>query len=145
MGNKRGVKTVLAVGKSAEVLSRKVEYPKLIEQLETKLVGINSREIQLGREARNNTSMSNLLHIVRQNKARILTEKKQLEAVYASIDVLYGNNPPRAIITGRKFYPGSVVRIDMREKKIDDEMIRVSFRGSDDGISFSFDKEDEEE
>lgn len=144
IGNRRGVKTILAVGKSAEVLERRVEYPGLIEQLETKLVGINSREIQLGREARNNPSMSNLLHIVRQNKARILTEKKQLEAVYTTIDVLYGKNPMRGVISGRKFYPGTIVRIDMREKKIDDEMIRVSFRGSDDGISFSFDKDEEE-
>ena len=144
IGNKRGVKTLVAVGKSSDILSRRIEYPKLIEQLENKLTGINSREIQLGREAKENRSMANLLHIVRQNKARILTEKKQLEAVARSIEKVYGKEETGACISGRKFYPGVIVRIDMREKRITDEMIKVSFRGSEDGVSFSFDKDDEE-
>ena len=144
-GNRRGVKTLLSVGKSNDVLSRRVEYGKLIEELDIKLMGVNSREIQLGREAKTNPAMSNLLHIVRQNKARLLTEKKQIEAVYESIDRLYEGQKKRAYIEGRKFYPGVIIRIDMREKRITDEMIRVSFRGSEDGISFSYEKDDGKE
>lgn len=144
-GNRRGVRTIISVGKSSDVLSRRVEYGKLIEELDIKLMGVNSREIQLGREAKVNPAMSNLLHIVRQNKARLLTERKQIEVVYNAIDSLYGGQERRPYIEGRKFYPGVIVRIDMREKRITDEMIRVSFRSGEDGISFSYERDDKED
>lgn len=144
-GNKRNVKTQITVGKNSQMLTQKLEYVKVIEELENKLEGVSRREFELGRIAKDNSSMNNLLYIVRQNKARILTEKKQTEAGYAAIDKMYSKEAVPPSITGRKFYPGVTVRIDSREKRITDEMIRVTFRIGEDGISFSFDKADEDE
>lgn len=140
IGNRKGAKTMVIVGKSSDVLARKFEYEKLIEELEVRFAGANSREMQLGRESKTDPSKSNLLYIVRQNKARILTEKKQLEASYQAIDALYSKEGVRAYVSGRKFYPEVIVRIDMRDYRVTDEMIRVCFRGSDDGVAYSFEE-----
>lgn len=142
-GNKRRVKTIITVGKYGELLSRKLKYAKLIEELDSKLEGVSKREFELGRAAKDNPSMNNLLHIVRQNKACVLTEKKQIEASYEAIDKLYSKDAVRPSIAGVKFFPGVIVRIESREKRINDEMIKVTFRSGEEGeISFSFDKDD---
>ncbi|MBQ8084509.1 MAG: DUF342 domain-containing protein [Lachnospiraceae bacterium] len=143
-GNSRKVKTRLAIGKNNESLSRKVEYPKLIEELEIKLKAVNAREIQLSREAKTDHSKANMLHIVRQNKANILTQKKQLEGLFYAIDSLYGPEEVREYIFGRHFYPGVSVCIDMREKTINEELIRVKFKCRDEKISYVMEDMDEQ-
>lgn len=137
-GNKRSVKTILSAGKNNKILADKVEFPRLIQELDLKLTGINSREIQLDREAKKDPTKkkSNMLHIIRQNKARILAEKKQLEAVYAAYDNMNNSANARTIIKGRKFFPGVIVEIDNKDYSIDFEMILVSFRNNEEGISY---------
>lgn len=141
-GNNRKVKTRLIIGKNNESLTRKMEYPKLISELETKLKAINSREIQLGREAKGDQSKSNLLHIVRQNKASLLTEKKQLEGLFLALDSLYGPEEIVEYIYGRHFYPGVSVSINMREKAINDELIRVRFKCREEEITYTLEEDD---
>ena len=140
-GNQRKVNTKLSVGKNNDALSRKIEYPKLINELEVKLKAINAREIVLGREAKEDHSKSNLLHIVRQNKATLLTEKKQLEALYAAIELMYGPDRVYGYIYGTKFYPGVSIFIDMREKMINEEMVRIRFKCNEEKIDAIMEKD----
>ena len=129
------------MGKNNDALSRKIEYPKLINELEVKLKAINAREIVLGREAKEDHSKSNLLHIVRQNKATLLTEKKQLEALYAAIELMYGPDRVYGYIYGTKFYPGVSICIDMREKMINEEMVRIRFKCNEEKIDAIMEKD----
>lgn len=139
-GNPRKIKTKLTIGKTNEALSRKLEYPKLISEIEVKLKAITSREMILNKEAKENHSKSNLLYIVRQNKANLLTEKKQLEALFYALDSLYTYEKNSGYIHGTHFYPGVIVCIDSNEKQISDELVRVRFRGREGKITYSMDE-----
>ncbi len=139
-GNHRKIKTRLAIGKTNETLSRKLEYPKLISEIDVKLKAITSREMILNKEAKENRSKSNLLYIVRQNKANLLTEKKQLEGLFYALDALYGYDDYRGYIHGKHFYPGVIICIDTNEKQIDSELVKVRFRGREGKITYSMDE-----